>query len=49
MGTKKLKRHKPPDINQTQAVLNKAGGRTSLSEIHKLINSVWNKGELLEE
>jgi hypothetical protein len=49
MGTKKLKRHKPPDINQTQAVLNQAGDRTILSEIHKFINSICNKGELLEE
>jgi hypothetical protein len=30
MVTKKLKRHKLPDINQTQAVLNQAAGRTTL-------------------
>jgi len=27
----------------------KAGGRTIHSEIHKLINSLWNKGELRDE
>jgi len=27
----------------------KAGGRTICSEIHKLINSIWNKEELPEE
>jgi len=27
----------------------KAGGRTIRSEIHKLINSIWNKEELPEE
>jgi len=29
--------------------MNKAGGRTICSEIHKLINSIWNKEELSEE
>jgi hypothetical protein len=27
----------------------KAGGRTIRSEVHKFINSTWNKGELPEE
>jgi hypothetical protein len=27
----------------------KAGGKILLSEIHKLINSVWNKEELLDQ
>ena len=31
------------------AELIKAGGRTICSEIHKLINSIWNKEELAEE
>jgi hypothetical protein len=31
------------------AQLIKAGGRTICSEIHKLINYIWNKGELPED
>ena len=45
----KLKRHKSLGIYQIPGKLVKAGGRTILSEIHKLINSVWNKEELPEE
>jgi hypothetical protein len=37
----KLKRYKSPGSDQIQA-----GGETLRSEIHKLINSIWNKGEL---
>jgi hypothetical protein len=44
----KLKRHKPPGIDQIPAELIKAGGRTFHFEIHKLINSIWNKEELPE-
>ena len=47
--TKKLKRHRSPDIDQIPAELIKAGGRTIHSEIHKLINSIWNKEELPKE
>ena len=49
MGIEKLKRHKSPGIDQVPAEMIKAGGRTILFEIHKLINSIWNKVELPEE
>jgi len=39
MAIEKLKRHKSPDIDQIQAELVKAGGKTIRCEIHKLINS----------
>jgi hypothetical protein len=43
MATGKLKRHKFPGIDQMPAELIKAGVRTVRSEIHKIINSTWNK------
>jgi hypothetical protein len=49
MAIEKLKRHKSPGIDQIPAELVKAGGRTIRSEIHKLINSIWNKEELHEQ
>jgi hypothetical protein len=49
MAIEKLKRYKSPDIDQIPAELIKAGGSTICSEIHKLINSVWNKEELPEQ
>jgi len=45
----KLKWHNLPGLDKIQAELIKAGGRTICSEIHKLINSVWNKEDLPEE
>jgi hypothetical protein len=42
----KLKRYKSPGSDQIPAELIQAGGEILLSEIHKLINSVWNKEEL---
>jgi hypothetical protein len=42
----KLKRYKSPGIDQIPAELIQARGETLQSEIHKLINSVWNKEEL---
>jgi len=45
----KLKRHKSPSIGQIPAESIKAAGRTIHSEIHKLINSIWNKEESPEE
>jgi hypothetical protein len=36
-------------IDQILAELIKAGGSTICCEIHKLINSVWNKEDLLEQ
>ena len=49
LAIEKLKRHKSPGTDQTPAELIQAGGRTMRSEIHKLINSKWNKKELPEE
>jgi hypothetical protein len=46
MVIEKLKRHKSPGIDQIPAELIKAGGRKIRSEIHKLINFIWNKEEL---
>jgi hypothetical protein len=48
MAIEKLKRNKLPGIDQTPAEMIKAGSRTIRSEIHKLINSIWNKVELPE-
>ena len=45
----KLKGHKSPGIDQTQAELVKAWGRTVRPEVHKLFNSIWNKEKLPEE
>jgi hypothetical protein len=49
MAVEKLKRHKSQSIDQIPAELSKVGGKTIHSEIHKLINSIWNKEELPEE
>jgi len=40
---------KSPRIDQIAAQLTTEGGRTIHLEIHKLINSVWNEEELLED
>ena len=49
MAIKKFKSYKSPDINHILAELIKAGGSKICSEIHKLINSIWNKEELPEQ
>jgi len=49
VALEKLKSLKSPGIHQIPAELIKAGGRTIFFEIHKLINSIWNKEELPEE
>jgi hypothetical protein len=49
MAIEKLKSHKSPGIDKIPAELIKTGGRTIRSEIHKLINSIWNKEELPEQ
>jgi len=49
MAIEKLTRHKSPGIDQILAELLKAGSRTFCSEIHKFINSVWNREELPQE
>jgi hypothetical protein len=46
IATAKLKNYKSPGSDQIPAELIQAGGEILLSEIHKLINSVWNKEEL---
>jgi hypothetical protein len=45
----KLKRYKSPGSDQIPAELIQAGGETLMSEIHKLINSIWNKEELPDQ
>jgi hypothetical protein len=45
----KLRKYKSPGIHQIPAELIQAGGEILLSAIHKLVNSVWNKGELPDE
>jgi hypothetical protein len=52
MAIEKFKRYKSPGIDQIPAELIKAGGSKICCEIHKLhklINSIWNKEELLEQ
>jgi hypothetical protein len=44
-----LKRYKWPGTDQILAELIKAGSEILLSEIHKLINSVWNKEEFPDQ
>jgi hypothetical protein len=41
-----LKIYKSPDTEQISAELTQAGGNTLPYEIHKMINSIWNKEEL---
>jgi len=49
IATEELKRHKSPVVDQIPAELIKKGSRKIRSEIHILINSIWNKKELPEE
>jgi len=49
MAIEKLTTYKSPGIDQTLAELLKAGCRTICSEIHKFINSIWNREESPEE
>jgi hypothetical protein len=44
-----LKRYKSPDSDQIPAELIQAGCEILQSEIHKLINYIWNKEELPEQ
>jgi hypothetical protein len=44
-----LKKYKSPGSDQIPAELIQAGGEILLSEIHKLINSIWNKEELTDQ
>jgi len=45
----KVKKHKSPGIDQSAAEFIKAGGKAIHYEIHKLINSIWNKEKLPEQ
>jgi hypothetical protein len=45
----KLKKYKSQGSDQIPAELIQAGGEKLLSEIHKLINSVWNKEKLPDQ
>ena len=45
----KVKRHMSPGTDKIPVEMIKAGGRTIRCDIHKLINSIWNKEELPEE
>jgi hypothetical protein len=45
----KLKKYKSPGSDQIPAELIQAGGETLRSEIHKLINSIWNEEELSDQ
>jgi hypothetical protein len=45
----KLEKYISSDSDQIPAELIQAGGEILLSAIHKLINSVWNKEELLNQ
>ena len=47
--TEKLKRHKSAGSDQIPAEFIKAEGSIIWSEIHKLINSIWNKEELPQQ
>ena len=49
MSTMKLRRHKSPGIDKIPTKLFYVVGITIHSEIHKLLNSIWNKEELPEE
>jgi hypothetical protein len=45
----KFKSYKSPGIDQIPAELIQAGRETLYSEIHKVINSAWNKEELPQQ
>jgi hypothetical protein len=49
IAIEKLKRYKSPGTDQIPAELIQAGENALHSEIHKLINCIWNKEELPEQ
>jgi len=49
MTTEDVKRNQSPGTDQIPAEMIKAGSRTIHSEIHELINSIWNKEKLPKE
>jgi hypothetical protein len=44
-----LKKYKSPGSEQITAGMIQSGGETLLSEIHKLINYIWNKEKLTNQ
>jgi hypothetical protein len=48
-ATEELKIYKSPSTDKILTELVQAGGNILHSEIHKLINSIWNKEELLQQ
>jgi hypothetical protein len=46
MAVGKLKKYKSLVTDQIAAELIKAGGSKICSEVHKLVNPIWNKKEL---
>jgi hypothetical protein len=49
MAIEKLKSHVSPGIDLISEEVIEAGGSSTRSKIHELINSVWNEEELPEE
>jgi hypothetical protein len=49
IAIEKLKGYKSPGTDQIQAELIQARGNILRSEIHKIINYIWNKEELPEQ
>jgi hypothetical protein len=49
VAIEKLIRHKFPDTDRIPAEIIQAGSKSIRSEIHKLINSIWNKEKLSEK
>jgi hypothetical protein len=47
IAIEKLKKYKSPSSHKIPAELNRAGDEIILSAIHKLSNSVWNKGRIV--
>jgi hypothetical protein len=49
VGIAKLKNNKSPGGDQIPAEIIQAGGKTSRSVIHKLINYIWSKEEFPDQ
>jgi hypothetical protein len=49
LSTAKLKKYKLPDSVETLVELLQPGGETLTSKIHKLIHSIWNMEEILDQ
>jgi hypothetical protein len=49
IATAKLKKYKSPGSDAIPAEVIQAAGKTLISEIHKFVNSIWNKEELSQK